>query len=253
MLKWTEPKRPPPGWLKTDDEITHEDVHRYPVDRFVVECMEACLRLGCDVQQAAGVTANARNESANGQSYRCFNLGGWKITKAYADKYRAMHDDKGPPWFRAPGNKASGATPKDLRGGDPPWCFYRVFESLDDFLAEWLKHFVPRPADPAPYKAYRHCGELFWAGVEWFPALIDVGYKGQNTRENPTASIVEHHDLVHTSVIRWAQARLGSPLVVDGRWGPKSRSMCLVFQKRYGLAASGEPDAATLAKLAQVA
>jgi len=49
--------------------------------------------------------------------------------------------------------------------------------------------------------------------------------------------------------IRWAQSRLG--LVANGRWSLRSRAMCVVFQTRHGLPATGELDAETTAALAQ--
>lgn len=39
------------------------------------------------------------------------------------------------------------------------------------------------------------------------------------------------------------------PLVLDGKWGPKSAAALKVFQTAYGLKASGNPDADTLAAL----
>lgn len=247
MEKWNEPKGSPPKWLDLADEVT-TDEPKLPRDQFVVACMEACLRLDCDPMQAAGVTANVLNESAWGQSYRAFNFGGWKIYEHYAITYRKVHG-KGPRWWRAPGNKAPGATLKDLKGGDPPWCFYRAFDSIKDFLGHWLQHFVPRPDYAAPYSGYRRCGKVFWAGDEWFPWLISAGYKGENTRKHPESAIVEHRQLVEAAITRWAQARLGG-LVIDGVWGPKSRQICFVWQQTHGLEPTGVLDDATFRALA---
>ncbi len=249
MEKWTEPRSKLPSFLDGVCEVTHENTRRYSIDYFSVECMECCLRLGCAPMQASEVTANTRNESANGQSYRCNNLYGWKLTEGYAREYRQTHDGNGPPFWRAPGNKAPGATLTDPKGGDPPWCYYRVFETFEGSLAEWLKHFVPQPTEHAPYGSYRKCGELFWSGGDWFPELIRCGYKGENTRKHPDLSIAEHRDTARTSAIRWAQSRM--KIGIDGKWGALSRTACLLLQSRYGKPATGELDADTLVLIAK--
>lgn len=256
MEKWDLPKGPPPSWLDPADEII-KDSPKLPKDIFVVECMESLLRLGCDPKQAAGVTANAMNESAWGQSYRAFNLGGWKLFKPYALAYRKAHG-KGPPWWRAPGNRAPGATLANYRGGDPPWCFYRAFDSIESFLASWLKAFVPRPSPGASSREgkgdpetgdYRLAGERFWLGrSNWFDAMVAAGYKGQRTEANPEGSIAEHKSLYKSAITRWGQSRLG--VVVDGAWGPKSTARCTSFQLAKGLNPTGKLDDATLKALA---
>jgi len=258
MQKWNEPKGPPPSHLDLADEITHEDVHRFSKDRFAVECMEACLRLGCAPKQAAGVTANVLNESAWGQACRAHNYGGWKLFKPYAAAYRKAHG-KGPPWWRAPGNKAPGATLEDHKGGDPPWCFYRAFDSLDDFLANWLLAFVPKPAPGAPSREgkgdpatadYRLAGERFWNGrSDWFAAMVAAGYKGTRTEAHPDQAIAEYHSLAKGALTRWAQARLR--IKVDGIWGSESTATCRVFQTCHGLEATGALDDVTLLVLAK--
>lgn len=249
MEKWNLPKVAPPSWLDPANEVT-KDSPKLPKGTFVVECMESLLRLGCDPKQAAGVTANSINESAWGQSYRANNLGGWKCTKAAAIAYALAHDGKGISWWQAPGNRAPGATVGDLRGGDSPWCYYRAFSSIGEFLGEWLKHFVPRPEGPAPYKGYKRCGELFWSHGDWFLELCLVGYKGANTKKNPEPSVREHESLVKASLVRWAQSRLPSGLVVDGEWGPKSQAACTTFQIAKRIKPTGKLDDATLKALA---
>jgi len=255
MEKWSEPKGPPPRWLDLADEVT-ADEPKPPRDQFVVACMEACLRLDCNPMQAAGVTANVMNESAWGQSYRGNNLGGWKIYEHYAIAYRKAHG-KGPRWWRGPGNKAPGATPKDLKGGDPPWCFYRAFESIEDFLASWLKTFVPEPplgtpsreskGDPATGD-YRLAGERFWGRrANWFDAMVAAGYKGSRTEASPEQAIAEHHSLVQSALTRWGQSRLG--VTADGAWGPKSKTACAAFQAWHGLSVTNILDDETLVAL----
>jgi hypothetical protein len=248
MLKWNEPKGPPPKWLDPSREITHDDP-KLPKNEFVVTSMEHCLALGLHPRQAAGVVGNAINESAWGQSYRGNNLYGWKVTQGAAVAYALVHDGEGILWWRAPGNKAPSATLKNLKGGDPPWCFYRAFESLTDSYAEWLAHFVPKPNEPAPYGAYRSCGALFWSGREWFTQLCKVGYKGELTKRDPSGSVAEHRSLAQSALTYWAQSRLG--LVVDGKWGPMSRARCTTLQIARGLRTTGLLDDRTLEAIAQ--
>lgn len=184
--------------------------------------MEDLLTLGCDVRQAAGVTANSINESGWGQMFRWWNLGGWKITRVYAVDYLKNAGLPAPYWV-APGNKAPNATPSDPKGGDPPWCYYRCFGTQSEYLREWMAHFVPRPDEHAPYQGYRHCGEIFWSGSPtWFKELCLVGYKGTNTKKDPSSAVAEHVSLVRGAIVRWAQGRLG--VAVDGLWGGASQA-----------------------------
>lgn len=221
MQKWNEPKGAPPSWLDPRAELGADPETKLSKHLFPVACIEACLHMGCSVLQSAGVTANSLNESAWGQSYMYWNLGGWKITKAYADAFLKQHGRQAPYWA-APGNKAPGATLLDYKGGDPPWCYYRVFASLESYLSEWMSHFVPRPGNgKPPYPGYALCGELFWGNLEWFPELIKVGYKGKNTHDHPGLAIQEHKLLVGSSIIHWIQSRLG--VRIDGVWGAESR------------------------------
>lgn len=253
MLKWDLPKGPPPSWLDAKDERTTDASPRLGRHAFVVACVDALIDRGCTPAQAADVTANSVNETGGGRFYRQYNLGGWKITKAYAEAYRKMHG-KGPPWWEAPGNKAPGATPQDLKGGDPPWCRYRVFESLGDFLGAWLAHFVPRPDAPAPYPGYRACGAAFWEGKTWFPLLIRAGYKGRRTAASPGSAVAEHAALATEARVRWAQSRLRDAGfysgALDGDWGKQSRVACGEYQAKHLLPVTHLPDDATLAHLA---
>jgi peptidoglycan hydrolase-like protein with peptidoglycan-binding domain len=247
--KWTEPKGAPPAWLDPADEVTRDDP-KMVKGAFIATCVNALLAMGLSVPQAVGVTANACNETGYGRYYRANNLGGWKITKVGARAYRAEHG-KGPRWWRAPGNKAPGATidPWDMKGGDPPWCYYRAFDSIGAFLGEWVTHFVPKPGTPPPYAIYRRTGELFWRGdPEWFRLMCLAGYKGRNTQKHPDLSVAEHKIMCRSVATHWAQSRLR--VVVDGAWGPKSRAACAAFQAAKGLPATGEATPETLAALA---
>lgn len=237
MEKWNEPLAPAPAWLDPASEVKGPTTHLSKAV-FIATCIAALLRLGCSIAQALGVVANALNESAWGQSYRGDNLGGWKISKAGALNYLKLHGHPAR-WWRAPGNKSS---------GDPPWCFYWAFDSLEDFLGQWLTHFVPKPDAPDPFGIYRACGTAFWSGGDWFRAMVHAGYKGPVTRANPEPSCREHASLVHSAATWWAQGQLG--LEVDGAWGPASAAACRAFQGAHGLPATGVLDDATLDALA---
>lgn len=251
MIKSTSPYNGPPSWLDPNAELPLDKSPRF-LDRvvFVHACMTALLALGCDVYQAASVTANACNEAGWGPSCWYGNAGGWKITKAYADAYKAR-ERKPAPFWKARGN---------VNSGDADWCFYRAFPSLQDFLREWLEHFVPRPGATAPYSGYTRTGELFWSGGEWFPALVMVGYKGAVTKarlveirragrtDSEHGSTREHAMLSASVLILWAQGQLG--VTADGAWGAKSRAACVAWQVTKSLPPTGGLDAATLASLA---
>lgn len=230
--KWNLPPEPVPSWLDPHAELVGDEQRPESGAPFVIASMRACLALGLDARQAAGVVANAINESAWGRSYRGWNCGGWKITASYAKAHPHA------PWWRAPGNRSS---------GDAPWCYYRVFASLEDYYREWCEHFVPRPDAVPPYPGYKHCGDLFWRGGQWFPALVAVGYKGPVTKEHPAKSIEEHESLVRSALTIFAQASLG--VETDGRWGPRSRAACSAWQTAHGLPATGLADDATLAAM----
>ena len=250
MTKWDLPPEPIPSWLDPATEITRvEGTRPAKGPPFVVAVMTACLALGCTPRQAADVTANAINETGWGGKYAGWNLGGWKIRKPYVDAYKKLHGVC-PPWSRAPGNKSS---------GDPPWCYYRAFPSLESYLRAWMEHFVPKPDDPKLYPGYATAGTMFWAGeAAWFEELIVVGYKGDRTRERLVElraqhraaehpSVKAHRSLVRDALAMWAQSKLA--VDVDGEWGSKSRAACAVWQRARGLEPTGELDDATLASL----
>lgn len=240
-----------PKWLDPKSEVPKTAP---PHDRaaFVVGTMERLLELGCDPRQAAGVTANAANESAWGRSLYCGNGFGWKITSSYAASFKQRTGESAP-WWRAPGN---------LSSGDAPEVYYRVFGEkgadgvwrfdFEGALSEWLERFVPRPdRTPAPAPRgvdYRRCGRLFWTGGAWFPELIRVGYKGPVTRAAPARSIAEHDSIVKTVLTFWAQSRLG--VKVDGNWGPVSARAAAALQQAHNLPPTGKVDGGLLEALA---
>lgn len=233
MEKWTGPLQPPPFWLDPAREVTAADEPpKMSRGAFVVACLMALFGLGLTLRQALSLAANTMNETGWGRYYRAFNLGGWKIWKFSA------RDADGTPrrWWRALGNKSS---------GDPQTCFYRAFDSIGAFFAEWVKTFVPK-VDPAkkPNGRYWKTGQQFWAGEEWFDDLIAAGYKGDVTRRRPEGSIRQHEQIIKTLIVMWCQHLLG--VVVDGKWGPKSKAACAAFQAQHGLEATGMLDEDTV-------
>ena len=232
MTKWTGPLQPPPFWLVAACEVTDaSEPPKLEKAPFVLRCLTALTALGCSVVQAVEVTANSVNETGWGQHYRAWNLGGWKIWK-----FSAQNANGSPRrWWRALGNQSS---------GDPQTCFYRAFQSPEEFFAEWLRAFVPK--DPTAGKKnarYAKTGQQFWAGQPWFDDLIAAGYKGDVTQANPDRSIAEHAKLVDTIAMIWAQAKIGAE--PDGSWGPKSAEKASAFQSANGLPVTGKFDAET--------
>lgn len=206
----------PPAWLDPAQErsLEHNPTRYATRAEFIAAAMAALLALGLTPQQAANVTANTVNESAWGRAVFHGNAGGWKITRAYADAFRASHGGVCPSWWKARGNVDS---------ADSAWCFYRCFDSLGDFLREWCEHFIPKPSDAAPYPGYRSAGTRFWANDErWFGDLIAVGYKGRPSQIRLKAlrlvggddarhpSVRDHRSIVATVLEVWGTA--ASPL-----------------------------------------
>lgn len=247
-----------PSWLdpKTEQPFHTENI---PKDQFVLGCMAKLMTIGCDPLQAAGVTSNAVNEAAWGKAVVCGNAFGWKITRSFADNYKTQMG-KSAPWWKAKGH---------VESGDPEWCFYRVFPSFSEALPEWVKKFTPKsselPLPPHPpakdsYR-YRKTGEVFWAGGDWFPELIQAGYKGPVTQAKPDASIAEHQSIKKTVLAMWVQSRLNilegpaihqyqidnkkpvtGVLVVDGKIGAMSIAIIKSFQKHHNMAQTGTVD-----------
>ena len=251
-VKSTAPYQGPPSWLDPAAEQPLTLSPRYPhKPAFIDACMRALLGAGCTPQQAAEVTANACGEAAWGAACWWGNAGGWKITRAYADAFRARHG-RSASWWKARGN---------VQSADAAWCFYRVFGSLAEFLFAWVDHFVPRPEVPAPpYPGYRAAGAAFWRGdPRWFGELILAGYKGRPSKLRMKAlrlvraddarhpSVAAHRSIAREVLEVWAQLCLG--IDPDGAWGPKSRAAMARWQSTRGLPATGDLDAATVATL----
>ena len=248
--KWNLPPQPLPSWLSPGLETTEGHRDMTPGD-FTAECVCELLDCGVSITQAIEVCANTLNETGHGRYYRANNLGGWKITPGVGGK-----------WWRAPGNRApgatwaghEGATVTNLKGGDPPWCYYRAFASFGEYFKQWLKLFVPKPGTVSQRHRYYKTGVAFWSEDSavfstWFRELCLAGYKGARTKKNPEGSIAEHRQLVAMARTRFAQKKLG--VVPDGAWGPKSRAKCEEFQRLNELQVNGEITQEVLEKLAE--
>jgi hypothetical protein len=190
--------------------------------------MQSLLSLDLTTEQALGVLANTISEIGWKFKFRAWNLGGVKIYKT-----TSRNPDGSPRlWWRALGHKKS---------GDAHTCFYRAYPSLALYFKEWIATFVPKPPNS---KRYGATGARFWAGLEWFPAMVEAGYKGEVTKANPTNTLIAHRALVREVSEYWAQHLLGG-LDVDGAWGAKSRERCREWQREHGLEETGELDART--------
>lgn len=253
-MKWNEPPESPPSWLDSQNEVTSENDTRpetwrnQPSSRlqaiFVTECFIALKKIGLSNWQAIELVSNAVTETGWGKYFRAWNLGGWKIRQA--DIAQARSAGRTLKWWRAPGNKAPGATLTDYKGGDPPWCYYRAFDSLEDFFKAWIVRFVPSTNTTKPDHRYYKTGMAFWnRQPEWFKELCLAGYKGSNTARNPSGSCAAHEDISDKSLLLLTQHFLGG-LAVDGEWGMKSVTVCRLAQKKYGLPETGRPSLALL-------
>lgn len=250
MTKWNEPPEPVPSWLDPANEVTTATDTKPAAWKamslgelrpaFVIACYIALRNLGLTPWQAVEVLGNAVVETGWGQFFRAWNLGGWKIRKADVDVLKAKR--KKALWWRAPGNKAPGATLQDYKGGDPPWCYYRGFESMEAFFAEWIPKFVPKPGTVTG--RYKKTGEAFWAKGDWFRELCLAGYKGANTQKNPDGSVASHHQITDMALTFLCQKALG--VKVDGAWGPKSEAACKAAEKAHGLPETGKPSLSLL-------
>ena len=212
--KWDLPPTKPPFWLDPEVELL-ANPEPMPKAEFVLRCVDeigAALPDATPAQQFQ-VVANAIVETGWGRHRKGNNLGGWKITKHEAGP--------GVPWFRARGNKAPGATVDDYKGGDPPWCHYKVFDSFAAYFDRWVARFVPRPGSVPDSHRYAVCGLEFWAGEPWFDDLIKAGYKGENTKAHPWKSIESLNALAREVAVFWAQRAVGA--TPDGEWGRLSK------------------------------
>ena len=253
---------PLPSWLDASAEVKTV-APPWNKHEFQVECINQLLKLTCNLEQAVGVTAHLMLESARGQAFRGFNLGGVKLWKSTAENFRSA-TGKNIPWWRDWGHIAQ---------GDPEVCYYRAYPSFSSFLEEWLKSYVPKlTSEPTVKKTdkkkglvkgcpllepehsadYRLSGAHFHrlnsrSFAPWFKYLILAGYRGAKTKQNWRAAVAGHVALEKEAWLHWAQSRLG--VNPDGIWGPKSKAACEQFQLSNGLAVTGIADKATLRKM----
>lgn len=240
---WDAVPEPAPPWLDPAAEVTWEAGPRpAPGSPFIIALMEACLALGCDPTQAAGLTATAMKETDWGASYQAFNCGGWTITERFAAARRAEAPSAPVLWRRGPDERP---------GAERSWACHRAFRSFAEYVAEWIACFVPRPGGAAPYPIYARTGERFWSGGDWFPSLLAGGYRGPVGEDDPARAIREHDARVVTALRMWAQSKLAVP--ADGRWGDTSRASLAAWQDANGLPLTRSLDEVTLRSLAGLA
>lgn len=221
--KFSEVYNGPPSWLDVSREKDKERGYKKRTKvEFISESFEVLLKKGLSVWQAQQITANSCIECGYGESLYWENAGGWKIKKSYVDAYREVFG-KCPYWFRSEGN---------IDSGDDPWCFYRVFTSLEFFYSEWIDYFVSAKNTS---DRYYQCSKLFSAEDEqWISYLILAGYKGnrsqkkleelrENHRPDHYHPSIQKHRLVCNSIIKyWIQSKIG--VTPDGDWGEESKN-----------------------------
>lgn len=239
VVKWDLPPEPVPQWLDINEEITEANDTKPSNWKaatgmalqilFVEACFKALRNLGLTPEQAVEILSNSVVETGWGKFFRGWNLGGWKIRKSDVESLKSK--GKKAKWWRAPGNKSS---------NDPPWCYYRGFDNLQEFFAEWIVKFVPKPGSEASVGRYKETGRLFWTGGDWFLALCKSGYKGEVTASNPKNSVDGHTQIVKIAKTILAQRTLG--FVPDGIWGKESTAKALEFQKNKKIPETGKPD-----------
>jgi hypothetical protein len=225
--------------LSPATEQTHWQKPAIDIHRFIARCVDVLLALDVPIAGAIGIVANVISEIGWDMEFAFWNLGGVKATRGWAERYKAR-TGRDAPWWRTHGNVGT---------GDGQTVFYRAYASLEDFLDEWVRTFVPRPGSVPVGWLYARCGEVFWSGGEWFPEMVARGYKGPKTTAKPERAIRDHESLEQAATVRWAQSRLG--VVVDGEWGSKSEAACLAFQRARGLGALGRIDVVTLSALSR--
>lgn len=221
---------PPPFWLNPALEIRAEDEPPKPKrGEFVVRSAEILQHLGCALEGALNVVSNSCVETGWGQRYRGNNLGGWKASKQNSTRQSQ--------WWRAAGH---------VEGGDAPTCFYRAFPSYEQFYAEWLQRFVPKPGSTTRPR-YLKTGAAFWAGGDWFAELVRAGYKGVVTQAHPDKTLHEFAAVLKEVREFWGQHVLDVPS--DGAWGPRTQEAMKGWQHGHGLEPSGVLDEASTAKM----
>jgi hypothetical protein len=235
LPKYTGPLKPPPSWLDPATEAKGWTRPASATELFEPYVVDKLLGHGLTIVQALDVGANVVSEIGWDETFAYYNAGGVKATKSWAERYKAR-TGKSARWWRTHGNVGT---------GDSTTVFYRAYESIDDFLLEWLATFIPKPGTVGPKHLYRATGEAFWSGKSWFPLLVAAGYKGRVSAAKPEGSIAAHASIMRRLTTVWAQARLG--VTVDAKWGPRSQAALAACVGTHGALLT---DPATLEALA---
>lgn len=174
-------------------------------------------------KQALEIVANSTVETGWFENIPCFNFGG---VKAKEEEYKRLTKLAGkcPPWWQKAGHIAS---------GDQPTCYYKAYSSPEHFYKEWLERYVPNPSTVALTYRYAKCGEAFWKHQEWFPHLIEAGYKGEVTKKNPNPSIAAHNTITFKIKVLMTQKLLD--VAPDGSWGSNSVKAAKKFKEDNNL------------------
>lgn len=214
-----------PSWLNKSKELVEEkneiEILSLPTkDQKIFEFIKRCffaLYSICpelDNEQAVGIIANSIIESGYGLKHRGKNLGGWKINEAYCREYKREHNGEDPLWWKREGH---------LEAGDPPMCYYRVFDSYEQFFGNWITRFVPK--DSNTEHRYHKTGKEFWNNFTepyaWFTEMVLAGYKGPVRSQNPTPSVNSFMGVIDSLKRRTAQGFLN--IEPDGVWGNGSK------------------------------
>lgn len=233
----------PPSWLDpktkivTSDQppsyVALDDKRKAIVFIMISFCSLASLSKTISHDQIISVIANSIVETGWGRKWKGWNFGGWKINKSDVDAFKAQNNGVCPPWWEAPGH---------VKSGDPEMCYYRGFPGPRSYYDQWLKRFVPKQSNES--HRYHKTGAAFWDNKDWFPELIQAGYKGAVTKANPKPSIDSHELIVHSVKNRLGQMLLG--LDPDGSWGSKSKAACESFQRVHSINPTGNLDERTL-------
>jgi len=247
MDKFDSPLAPIPSWLDPVAEI-HEPptIHLEPYP-FALFCVDGLVAAGAPLLRAFEVAAHFMTETGRGKAFRANNLGGVKATPGWAVAYR-MRTGRSAPFYRAHGNKGT---------GDAQTVIYRGYESPADFFGEWLAQFVPKPKPGRLSREgqvldvgdYHLAGERFWAGRNWFAALLAAHYRGDVTAAHPDQAIADNASIARDVREAWAQRALKVP--VDAAWGKISKTACAAYQSLHNLAVTGYPDDVTIETLAR--
>lgn len=210
---------------------------------FLLVCLAAVMRAdpAVTIKKAIEVVANSVVETGWGKKWVKYNFGGWKITRADVEAFRAANNGQSPEWWKAAGH---------VKSGDAPVVFYQTFASPDAFFKAWLLRFVPKNKKVGEHR-YAKTGAKFWLDdPTWFEEMCLAGYKGEVTAANPGPSVATHNNVIITMKPLIAQRLLG--VTPDGVWGKDTIAACQKFQSTHGLSVTGTLTVQTFSKLIEV-